>query len=340
MKLWKLGWILVVTSVVLAGCATGDIDDDTGTDAGTGADAGTLKCTSDAECGSGRTCDTTTGQCKDKVVERSLSCADNSGCLVSELCHPTAKVCVQTCTGSFDCPDSAKTCEAVSATYTQKVCKCSTNELCNIERDTADLVCTSVDRVCAPRCTSDVACGTGKSCDTATGQCKVKETDTTGSPCVGEGQSTCNYGTYCQAGVCSALPAPVCDNYQNFTNRNALGTTGPILFGARVRSATTDTGYCPEPTPTHVKLVLSAYSSVPFPPYQDGLRNLFRVLVSGSAVDATRLVTSTSSDYVVSGTNRERADITVNLCASSASVTLSTAFYFTSGNFLCFQAHW
>lgn len=28
MKLWKFGWLLVVTSVVLAGCATGDIDDD------------------------------------------------------------------------------------------------------------------------------------------------------------------------------------------------------------------------------------------------------------------------------------------------------------------------
>jgi hypothetical protein len=297
----------------------------------------TPACTSDAACGSGRTCDTATGQCKVPVVERSLSCADNAGCLASEICHPTAKVCVQTCTGSFDCPDSAKTCEAVSSTNSQKVCKCSTTQLCNIERDTADLVCSSVDRVCAPRCTSDAQCGTGKICDTAAGECKAKETDTTGLACSGEGQSICNYGTYCNS-VCSPLPAPTCQNYENFTNKSSLGTTGPILFRARLLSTAMNTGYCPPEVPTHVRIVLSAYNSVPFPTTRDALNGLFRVSVSGTAMDVRELMRP--GDYVVSGTNPERADITVNLCAVAGSGTMSTAFYFTNGNFLCYQATW
>ncbi|AKJ06197.1 hypothetical protein ATI61_11060 [Archangium gephyra] len=343
MKLWKLGWMLVVTSVVLAGCGIGD-NDDIGTDAGTsadtdagmGTDAGTTRCWWDADCGSGQRCDTGTGQCK----AQSLSCTDDSGCFASEICHPTAKVCVRTCTGSFDCPVSAKTCEAVNSTYTQKVCKCSTDTLCNVERATADLVCSNVERVCMPKCTTDAQCVTGKICNTATGYCEAKVTDTNGSPCSGTGQSTCNYGTYCDSRVCSPLPAPTCPNYENFTNKSSLGTTGPILFGARVVGVTSDTSYCPASSPTRVRIMLSAYSSVPFPTTKDALGGFFRVSVAGSVVDAPQLVDSAAGNYIVMGTNWERADIIVNLCASSSSVTLSTAFYFTNGNFLCYQANW
>jgi hypothetical protein len=90
----------------------------------------------------------------------------------------------------------------------------------------------------------------------------------------------------------------------------------------------------------HVRVVLSAYSSVPFPTTKEALNGLFRVSVGGSVVDARELMIPMSGDYVVSGTNRERADITVTLCASAGSVTMSTAFYFTNGNFLCYQANW
>ncbi len=105
-------------------------------------------------------------------------------------------------------------------------------------------------------------------------------------------------------------------------------------------SAATGTSYCPASTPTHVRVVLSAYSSVPFPTTKEALNGLFRVSVGGSVVDARELMIPMSGDYVVSGTNRERADITVTLCASAGSVTMSTAFYFTNGNFLCYQANW
>lgn len=53
-----------------------------------------------------------------------LSCSKDQDCLESELCHPDKRVCVQMCTTSVDCPDSAKTCAAMSDLNTQKICQC------------------------------------------------------------------------------------------------------------------------------------------------------------------------------------------------------------------------
>ncbi|WPB81478.1 hypothetical protein KYC5002_20455 [Archangium violaceum] len=403
MKLWKIGWMLAVVGVVVAGCPTRDPDDtcaqdsdcaasqrcevatgqcvamtdggmdggdtgevDGGTDGGMnggvdggtdgGADGGAScvdasdclasefcdptskvcvpKCTTDTDCGEGLTCDTATGQCEEKVVDRNLSCTNDSNCLEVEICHPTAKVCVRTCVSGADCPDSAKACDLLSASDTRKVCKCSTDSLCNLDRDTPDLVCSNQDKVCAPRCTEDVDCAVGRICETSTGQCQVW--GGTGAPCTGEGQSTCDYGThFCGTNQCTPLPAPTCANYENFSNKGNLGTTGSVLYNPRLLSVATDTAYCGMTTSTRAKIALSAYRSWPFPASRDGLSGFFMVRPDGMVMDATTLVSA--RDYSVSGDNRERAEIVVNLCFDPATTSASTGFYFTDGNFLCYQ---
>ncbi|MFE8597860.1 hypothetical protein [Archangium violaceum] len=410
MKLWKIGWMLAVVGVVVAGCPTREPDDtcaqdsdcaasqrcevatgqcvamtdggmdggdtgevDGGTDGGTdggmnggvdggtdgGADGGAScvdasdclasefcdptskvcvpKCTTDTDCGEGHTCDTATGQCEEKVVDRNLSCTNDSNCLEAEICHPTAKVCVRTCASSADCPDSAKACDLLSASDTRKVCKCSTDSLCNLDRDTPDLVCSNQDKVCAPRCTEDVDCAAGRICETSTGQCQAW--GGTGAPCTGEGQSTCDYGThFCGTNQCTPLSAPTCANYENFANKDYLGTTGPILYNARLVGVVTDSAYCGSTTPKRVKIALSAYNNRPFPTTRSGLGGFFFVRVDGTMVDATGLMLSASGNYTVSGDNQERAELIVNLCYPSTSTSVSTGFFFTNGNFLCYQA--
>ncbi|RKG83046.1 hypothetical protein D7V88_24485 [Corallococcus terminator] len=209
--------------------------------------------------------------------------------------------------------------------------------LCNADQGTSDRVCSIPDAVCIPKCTADGECGEGLRCDTSSGHCKVR--GDTGAACTGEGQSSCDYGThFCDSNVCMPLWQPQCLNYENFTGKDSLGTTGPILYDARRVSVSTDTTLCGVATPKLVKVAFSAYSSVPFPMTRGAVSGFFRVLVDGSLREGTQDVVR-GTDYTVSGDNRERAELVVSLCAAPESTTLSTAYYFTNGNFLCFQAN-
>jgi hypothetical protein len=282
--------------------------------------------------------------CGDEGRE-SLSCTDNAGCLENEICHPDAKVCVQTCTAAADCPDSSKKCEAISSTNAQMICKCTTTEFCQGDErvsDASTLSCSTAYSVCVspgttPACTKDADCSAGQTCETSTGTCK---TPTTGATCSGEGKSTCNYGELCStSSKCAAVPAPTCDNYQNFTAKSELGTTGPILFKATTEGAAVES-FCGtgSATPKRVKVKLSAYSSTAFPDNKDGLSALFYVTVNGNKNSGSALISSSTGNYVVSGTNKDRADMIVSFCVAESSTTLSLGFYFTNGNFLCHQA--
>lgn len=275
----------------------------------------------------------------------SLTCSTDADCLENEICHPDAKVCVQTCTTSSDCPNSAKECSALGGSSSMKdslICKCSTDQLCQGDTRVSDasaLVCLSGSSVCGPKgttpaCTKDTDCASGQVCDTTSGTCKAS---TVGNACTGEGQSICTYGEFCSSSKCAAVPAPTCENYQNFTARDQLGKTGPIIFKAVTTSAALD-GFCPSSAPKRVKVTVSAYSSTPFPQTKDELNGMFWVNVSGTPASATALISSSAGNYTVTGTNRERADIVLSYCVASSSTTLSTAFYFTNGNFFCHQA--
>ncbi|RYZ42341.1 MAG: hypothetical protein EOO71_08355 [Myxococcaceae bacterium] len=358
MKRWTLGWMLVVMGCVMAGCPATDTDDDTdagiidagidagldagvdagndaGIDAGSDAGIGDLPCAVEGDCGPGQRCDPSTLRCV-AGEDPDPRCSTAADCLASELCHPTAKVCVQTCLSGAECPDTAKTCDALSATDSRKVCKCSTDALCNADGTAFERVCSIAEAVCIPKCTADAQCGEGQRCDTSTGHCKVR--GDTGAACSGEGQSNCDYGThFCGSNVCMPVWEPGCLNYTNFPNKDMLGTTGPILYGARQVSTSTDSPLCGAATPRLVKVAFSAYSSVPFPATKGALSGFFRVLVAGTVRDGTQDVPG--SDYTVSGVNRERAELVVSLCTESTATTLSTAYYFTNGNFLCFQAN-
>jgi hypothetical protein len=280
--------------------------------------------------------------CGDDGGDGPTTCVSNDECAAdTEICHPTAGVCVQTCNSGADCPDTAKTCAPLGGSgpsANTNICQCSTDVLCNggADAETSDLVCSNLDNVCVTKCASDADCGTGRVCNEGSGQCE--EDNTTGGTCTGEGRSTCTYGQVCTNNTCSALPAPACENYQNFPNKSVLGTTGPILFKAETVGAATDTNFCPAGQPKRVRIRLSAYSNTPFPQTKDELNGLFYVRVAGTQLSGPSIISSSAGNYTVTGTNRDRADIIINLCVESTSTTTSTGFYFTNGNFLCFQS--
>jgi hypothetical protein len=273
----------------------------------------------------------------------SLTCTADTDCIEGEICHPSAKVCVQTCSIGADCPDSSKTCDVISSTNSTKICQCSTDALCQTDErvsDASGLKCSTTHKVCtdggtSSACTKDADCGTGQTCNTTTGTCSAASTT-----CSGEGKSTCAYGQFCSTNTCAAVPAPTCTNYTNFTRKDELGTTGAIIFKAVTTSAALDSFCGTGSTPKRVKVTVSAYSSSPFPQTKDELNGLFYVQVAGTRLDGSDTISSSSGNYTVTGTNRERADFVMSFCVAESSDTLSLGVYFTGGNFFCYQANY
>jgi Cys-rich repeat protein len=264
----------------------------------------------------------------------SATCSTNDDCAGTEICHPDAGVCVTTCEESTDCPDSAKTCApiGVGTEPTQRICQCSTDQLCNggADAESTDSVCSDLDNVCVPKCSSDDDCATGRVCNTGSGQCE--EDDTTGGTCSGEGRSTCSYGQICTNSTCAAPPAPTCQNYTAFPNKGDLGTTGPIIFKTELVSAQTDS-FCASSAPKRLRIRVSAYSNTPFPQTSGELSQFFYVQTEGGRQNAP--ISNSSGNYTVTGANRDRADIIVSLCVAANSTRNSAGFYFSGGNFAC-----
>ncbi|RKH64630.1 hypothetical protein D7X96_25365 [Corallococcus interemptor] len=267
------------------------------------------------------------------------SCTSDTDCS-SGFCNTAAGVCMDTCESGSDCPDTEKNCAPLAgSSNTQKVCQCQTNQLCNTD-DSTSLVCGTVSKRCEEPgstpagCTKDADCAAGNTCNTSTGVCSPAA-----ATCTGEGKSTCAYGNACYSNKCDAPPAPTCENYQNFGNKAALGTTGPIIFKVETIGAAIDTGYCQDPSaPKRARVTLSAYSSTPFPQTAKELNGFLYVRVNGTTL--TPSVSSSSGNYTVSGANRERADIIISTCVAESSNTTSLGYYFTGGNFYCYQSNY
>ncbi|MCY1031442.1 hypothetical protein OV207_08240 [Corallococcus sp. BB11-1] len=266
------------------------------------------------------------------------SCTSDTDC-ASGFCNTAAGVCMDTCESGSDCPDAEKNCAPLQgSTNTAKVCQCATSELCNSQNGTTGQVCGTVSKRCEEPgsntgCTKDTDCATGETCNTSTGVCSPAP-----ATCNGEGKATCAYGSACYSGTCSPPPAPTCVNYEKFSNKAALGTTGPIIFKVGTGAVTTDTTFCGSSTTKRVKINISAYSSTPFPATAAELNGFFYVLVDGQPTSVS--ISSSSGNYTVTGTNRDRADIVANLCVLPASNTASLGYYFTGGNFFCFQSNY
>ncbi|AKQ65113.1 hypothetical protein A176_002025 [Myxococcus hansupus] len=280
--------------------------------------------------------------CDDPATSQG-SCSSNDECGETEICHPTAQVCVQTCNSGSDCPDTAKTCAPLGGTGANantRICQCSTDVLCNggTGSSSTDLVCSDLDNVCVTRCTSNSECTGTRTCNTGTGQCEEGDTEPEpGQSCSGEGLSTCGYGLICTNSVCSEPPAPTCQNYTNFPNKADLGTSGPIIYSTALINAATD-AFCPSSQPKRVRIRIKAYSNTPFPQTAAELSNFLYVQTDGGRSNAS--ISSSSGNYTVTGTNRSNADIIVNLCVAANSTTNSAGFYFTDGNFVCYQSNY
>lgn len=268
------------------------------------------------------------------------ACSSNDECGESEICHPTAQVCVQTCNSGSDCPSTAKTCAPLGVAgpnATTNICQCSTDVLCNggTDSESTGLVCSHLDNVCVTACTSNAECTGDRTCNVTTGQCE--EGDTQPTSCSGEGRSTCAHGQICSSGTCSAPPAPTCQNYKEFPNKADLGTTGPIIYKVETVGAATDT-FCDPSVPKRLRVRVSAYSSTPFPGRSQDLSDFFYVVTTGGRSNAT--VSSSSGNYTVSGANNDQAQIIVSLCVAASSTTNSAGFYFKDGNFACHQSNY
>jgi Cys-rich repeat protein len=173
----------------------------------------------------------------------SLTCSADADCLESEICHPTAKVCVQTCTTTADCPESAKKCEALSSTNTQMICKCSTSELCARDERVTDveLACDTTTQVCVPKCTADTDCAAGQTCDTTAGVCKSGTTGTTCDPNTQPG--ICGYGQVCSSATskCEAAPQGTCSQATGAPTWVQTGSSAPVIVSVTAsKLSTTD----------------------------------------------------------------------------------------------------
>ncbi|WP_342374855.1 hypothetical protein NVS55_26460 [Myxococcus stipitatus] len=271
-------------------------------------------------------------------------CTSNDECAGTEICHPDANVCVTTCSTGSDCPDTAKTCASIDGSATgTKICQCSTDALCNTGSETADMVCSDLDNVCVTKCTANADCGSGRKCDTASGQCE-EDGGNPGDTCSGTAQSTCKYGQFCGSGICKEVSAPTCANFDPARGGKqpiwTVSSTGPIIYEITQVSFGQDAWCRPQGSATgmtakaRVRAYMSAGGSATFPSQYTALPGLFYVRVNGTELDGVGTVAE--STYKVSNAGKN-AEFVMNFCPGESSTTLSIGVYFTNGNEVCSQ---
>jgi len=284
--------------------------------------------------------------CGDDGGGGASTCTSNDQCdTETEICHPTAGVCVQTCDAGDECPDTAKTCAALGGTgpnAATKICQCSTDVLCNggPDAETSDLVCSDLDNVCVTKCGSDDDCGEGRVCDTASGQCEEGE-DPTPTTCSGTGKSTCAYGDFCSGTTCTDAPlAPTtCQNFPA-NDRPAwdpASSNGPVIYEVSRVAYQTGSSYCAASAPDAFIVRVRAYrTDADWPATRSGLSGFFYVTTQTNELDVVGsglLVPNTG--YNRSTTNPREAEFQVYLCRPANSQQIQVGFYFTNGNPVC-----
>lgn len=291
-------------------------------------------------------------------------CVSDLDCLGNEICHPDAQVCVSTCTTNSDCPASASTCAPLASDPSVKVCQCSTTEQCNQDRETADQVCSTLDKVCVTACSSNADCGSGRTCDVLTGQCvessgdpcngqcqEGETCDTTGSTptcvpavgasCEGTAQSTCGYGQFCSSNVCTAAPvAPTsCQNYgSNRPEWNPSVNNGPVIYDiTTLKFIEAGNQYCDGATQAEVVLSVRAYRvDQNWPAQRGGVSGFFYLNTDRQSFDvvAARLLVP-NTGYNVNPADPKDAEFQVYLCPPKGTNSFPVALYFTDGNPTC-----
>ncbi|MBX5481951.1 MAG: hypothetical protein IRZ16_08965 [Myxococcaceae bacterium] len=305
--------------------------------------------------------------CSDGTTPNSIVCSADADCRVGEICHPDAKVCVQTCESGDDCPDASKNCDALSATDSTKICKCTTTPLCQGGVAGPDSICSETFDVCTPKCASNLDCGSGLECDTATGECKPASTDggtdggtgaacdwasaetacATGEKCnleasqcqaavscTGEGQAgVCSYGSACESGTCDPVDRPDPASCSPFSHNNISWNPatdrGPVIYS--IENVTDDTSFC-SGSATAQTIEIKAYSPTPFPTDKNQLNGFVFVRQDGSTGSLPPSIKP--SQYQGGGTNN--ITVRATLCNSTTSGAFTQGFQFAQGNQFCF----
>jgi hypothetical protein len=139
-----------------------------------------------------------------KGVSAGSPCSQDTDCGSGKICHPVAKVCVQTCNSPADCPITADVCNTYSgpngAATSDEICMCSSDQMCQ-GTSGSNVICGLEDKICETPCTSNSACSSSRTCDTGSGQCITQD-----ATCV----PACTTGQYCDTTQDPAACANFC----------------------------------------------------------------------------------------------------------------------------------
>ncbi len=294
----------------------------------------------------------------------------STSCSAGQTCHPSSKTCVKTCSASTECTAEAKTCAAaVGGTAGADggivaVCSCSTNELCSGSSGVTGNICSTVDKVCTSKCTSNTDCPNNRTCDTATGQCGTAGGNDAGTACTRGSCSitqvcnfqsgvceapkacvagnvqpdVCGYGQVCGTASCGEVVVGTCANFMPGSNPllwNPKTSTGPVIYSISKVSFGMDMTFCGATAPMRAKIHVKAYANSTVLISETNQPSLNYVRTDGNqiAVGATQIQNYTSSG------GGKAAEFDVNFCAASTITSLTVGLYYTTGNAACFTAN-
>jgi len=305
-----------------------------------------------------------------ELPNNNTSCTSDSSCSSGEMCHPILKKCIPSCTGSGDCPSSAKTCATITGQAfdadagVSAFCQCATDALCN-GGSSGTLVCMTATKTCETKCASSSDCPTGYTCDTATGQCSGGGGQDGGTSCAGTdwdscgtGQvcnfttnfcatpgacstanaqpDTCGFGGFCASGTCSQVHKPTCANFTPPGGKTPVfdprttASPAPIIYKYDDLSAD-DTGFCPSGTNAFSVMLYAYRTDADWPAVLSAVPGFFYVKTDGSETSATSQIRPMSG-YTPNG---RAATFKATFCSQTITSNLQVGFYFTNGNEFC-----
>ncbi len=308
------------------------------------------------------------------------TCTTDLNCKSTEICHPNAKICVKTCNSATDCPSTEKNCAALAGAAAatdggvQKICQCTTNELCNSNAGGSN-ICSSTDHVCVVKCSTDSACAAGKTCQngecvgggtTCTPLCGAGQACQNGT-CVagcsigscasgqtcsaatstcqaaatcstGSGQpSTCTNGEFCSNNSCADVPKATCANLTNHTTGWNAASTGQVIYDVTKVSFAPNAVFCSDPTATErAKVHVKAYAGPSAAEFPANEAGLQGVLHYVKADGTEGDLTNTIQNLTRSNNNKN-AEFDLNFCRPNGATTLSLGLHFVNGNGFCAQ---
>lgn len=288
-------------------------------------------------------------------------CTTDSACGTGKVCHPVLKSCVASCTGSVDCPASAKTCARMDGTAGTTAapgfCQCTTDAIC--ASGTANQVCNQATKQCSDKCTSNLSCPTGSTCNATTGVCGATVATDSGTGDAGTmtdagvacslnnpQPDTCGYANACGASMTcqDAVNDSACANITaaitagNYTAWNPATSTGPVIY---THSDDSDVAAgCTGATDVAFTTTIYAYAGAnyTFPATIGAATQLSyyrsngtRVAVNNNLVGSA---TNAWSHYIISNSGKN-VEIKLTLCAPQGTTSLTAGFAFSNGNAYC-----